>query len=276
LGYPYFPQPETRHTPSSLGWPPGTDFVKLYKFFVPKGKLPYFQLQERYTPTSQTPQRVHLDESTPGSYKKNQFPCQYPGPCKGKVSVFGRPADLERHYKNVHADVKDSFPCDYRKCSRSQEKNSFTRKDHYRDHLRDYHKEDIGCCRGEKSSGGKDKLKWQKAQRLWVAERNIEYKYWRCAKCLVKNYVEQQGWECSSCKSPCEEDRVRARQKLGPGMQTPEDHSEVTMVDGAQYAAPYCSTCHGNSYVDYGYGPSACPDCQPTVVPYYENIVYPQ
>jgi hypothetical protein len=64
LSYPYFPQPETRHTPSSLGWPRGTDLVKLYKFIVPKGKLPYFQLQERFIPTYETPQRVYLDELT--------------------------------------------------------------------------------------------------------------------------------------------------------------------------------------------------------------------
>jgi hypothetical protein len=62
----YYPQQteNARHTPTSLGWPRGTDFVKLYKFIVPKGKLPYFQLQERFTPTYETPQRVYLDEST--------------------------------------------------------------------------------------------------------------------------------------------------------------------------------------------------------------------
>jgi hypothetical protein len=218
-----------------------------------------------------------LQFSRPGSYKKNQFPCQYPGPCNGKVSIFGRPADLERHYKNVHADEKDSFPCDYHKCPRSQEEHSFSRKDHYRDHLRDYHKEDIGCAKGEKSSRD-DKSKWQKAQRAWLAERNINCKYWRCARCLVKNYVERQGWECSSCKSPCEDDRIRARERLGPGRQASEVRSEVSMVDGTQYAAPYCSTCQGSSYVDYGYGASLCPHCHPAAVPSYSygNMVYPQ
>jgi hypothetical protein len=206
--------------------------------------------------------------SRPGSYKKNQFPCQYPGLCTGKVSVFGRPADLERHYKNVHVNEKDSFPCDYRTCPRSQEKNSFMRKDHYRDHLRDYHKEDIGCAKGGKSLREKDKLKWQESQRLWLDERNISCIYWRCARCLIRNNIEQQGWECLLCKSPCEEDRVRARMNLDPGMQTPKDCSEVTMLDGAQYAAPYCSTCHGSFYIDYGYGAGAsmCPDCNPAVV----------
>jgi hypothetical protein len=52
-----------RHTPSSLGWSQGTELVKLYKFIVPKGKMPYFQLRENWTPTYETPARVYLDES---------------------------------------------------------------------------------------------------------------------------------------------------------------------------------------------------------------------
>jgi hypothetical protein len=52
-----------RHTPSSLGWCKGTELVKLYKFIVPKGKLPYFQLLETWTPTYETPARVYLNES---------------------------------------------------------------------------------------------------------------------------------------------------------------------------------------------------------------------
>ena len=52
-----------RHTPSSLGWSQGTELVKLYRFIVPKGKMPYFQLLEKWTPTYETPPRVYLDES---------------------------------------------------------------------------------------------------------------------------------------------------------------------------------------------------------------------
>jgi hypothetical protein len=52
-----------RHTPRSLEWGPhGADFVKLYKFVVPKGKLPYLELLDKWTPTYQTPRRVYLDE----------------------------------------------------------------------------------------------------------------------------------------------------------------------------------------------------------------------
>ena len=231
--------------------------------------------QGRFYPESNPMHYSHFFRS----YEKSQFPCQYPGVCNGKQSVFSRPADLERHYKNVHASNKDEFPCDYPKCPRAQD--PFTRKDHYRDHLRDFHKEDIGAAKGEKSSRREDKHKWQKAQRIWLSERNISHRHWRCAKCLVKNYVAHQTWECSSCKIPCEEDRVRIRQKLTPGRQTPEVPSEVPLADVNQYNAPYCGTCYNSGYLDNGNGAyEPCHVCQPAPVQAqyygtsYGNIVY--
>ncbi|KAG6092657.1 hypothetical protein E4U30_005141 [Claviceps sp. LM220 group G6] len=66
--------------------------------------------------------------------------CLYPG-CNSKP--FKRRADLDRHYKHRHAaeDQKASFNCDYPHCNRR--KNSFHRLDHFRDHLREFHKENI-------------------------------------------------------------------------------------------------------------------------------------
>jgi hypothetical protein len=43
---------------------------------------------------------------------------------------------LERHYKNI-----DIF-------AEPTSQDLFVRKDHYRDHFRDYHKEDISCAKG--------------------------------------------------------------------------------------------------------------------------------
>lgn len=213
----------------------------------------------------------------PGSYRKNQFPCQYPGGCNGKTNVFGRPADLERHYKNVHASEKDSFPCDYRKCARKLE--PFTRKDHYRDHLRDYHKEHIGAAKGEKSSREKNSQKWLKDQRKWLDERIIDPRNWRCARCLVRNPITsyaQQPWECSNCKNTCEEDCLKERLKRASGRQPPEDPTEVTMVDASPYVAPYpaCGTCNGSTWASDGYGAFvSCPVCQTPAAPYsYEQM----
>ncbi|KAG5966101.1 hypothetical protein E4U57_003008 [Claviceps arundinis] len=66
--------------------------------------------------------------------------CLYPG-CNSKP--FKRRADLDRHYKHRHAaeDQKASFNCDYPHCNRRE--NSFHRLDHFRDHLREFHKENI-------------------------------------------------------------------------------------------------------------------------------------
>lgn len=51
----------TRHTPSSLGWPPGTDFLKLYSFLVTRREEPRFELLHNWTPTRSTPRVVYLD-----------------------------------------------------------------------------------------------------------------------------------------------------------------------------------------------------------------------
>ena len=55
---------------------------------------------------------------------------------------FIRSADLERHYKVAHMKIerKPIFR-DYMKFPRH--KNPFSRRDHFRVHLRDYHREDF-------------------------------------------------------------------------------------------------------------------------------------
>ncbi|KAF8847372.1 hypothetical protein BDZ45DRAFT_811630 [Acephala macrosclerotiorum] len=49
-------------------------------------------------------------------------------------------ADLERHYKHANTFAKPSNHS-------TLHKENNANKDHYRDHLRDYHKEDIGCAK---------------------------------------------------------------------------------------------------------------------------------
>ncbi len=53
--------PEIRHTPSTLGWTRGTELIKLYKFKVPKGNEPYFELLSQWIPVENTPAKVYLD-----------------------------------------------------------------------------------------------------------------------------------------------------------------------------------------------------------------------
>ena len=189
--------------------------------------------------------------------RKGEFPCLYPWGCSGKQTIFSRPADLERHYKNVHAppDEKDCFPCDYSKCERAT--SAFTRKDHYRDHLRDFHKEDIGSAKGEKKM---DRKQWLTAQKIWLAERKISSKYWRCAKCLVKHSITY-GWDCERCKTTCEQERQDARMKLAKlapkveVMEPVEDDTDAQYGNtGTSSVAGYngCDACQGICWILHG------------------------
>ncbi|KUJ15771.1 uncharacterized protein LY89DRAFT_587406 [Mollisia scopiformis] len=270
------PAIDSRPTPTSLRWNPHSRLLELYKLIVGKEeKEPYFQLFEGCAVTNQTPARVYLDY--PKAPKKGSYPCQYPWGCSGKQTVFTRPADLDRHYKNVHAspDQKDSFPCDYAPCGRHLD--PFTRKDHYRDHLRDYHKEDLGCAKMPKKLGRKVGPAEQAA---WLSERKVSRRWWRCARCLVRRQVQVDGWECPNCKSSCEQDRIDARLKKQQHQKAmvvdptePDDEvgyqtaSSVTTTVPSTAADPStyyeCGTCREYSgWVYDGIGEwNECPDC---------------
>ena len=103
--------------------------------------------------------------------------CLYPG-CE--VKPFRRCSDLIRHYQSVHTPdaLKESYACDYMHCARR--KDPFRRLDHFREHLREFHKEDI------RKRGREDKVL---AQGDW----------WRCARCLKRVYGERRD-ECEACQ----------------------------------------------------------------------------
>ncbi|PFH61135.1 hypothetical protein XA68_18142 [Ophiocordyceps unilateralis] len=128
---------------------------------------------------------VFLGGDDDGQSKQQQqrdFPvcCLHPG-CTARP--FKRRADLDRHYKHRHApdSVKDSFSCDYPRCSRHQD--PFHRLDHFRDHLREFHKEDI-----EKRGGSEAGL------------RPASSSWWRCRRCLKRVYDGHTT--CPKCKTP--------------------------------------------------------------------------
>lgn len=197
---------------------------------------------------------------------------------KEQRSFFTRPADLERHYRHVHNSNDQFFHCDYTKCNRA--KDPFTRKDHYRDHLRDYHKEDLGAAKGEKAAKtAEQKRKWQAAQQVWKNERVIWPNQWRCAKCLARVYVQLEGWNCIVCKQECEPDRQKSRKdKAALGM-VDDAPAESFLDDGIKPDAimadagpdyettppPLCSTCNGAACIlnTHNNNWDACPNCQP-------------
>ncbi|KAH9205601.1 hypothetical protein DL95DRAFT_232477, partial [Leptodontidium sp. 2 PMI_412] len=120
------------------------------------------------------------------------------------ANPFTRRADLARHMKHVHGQPADQFLCSYRSCARSREGEEFTRKDHFRDHLRSYHLEDIGVNKGLRNPRTEE-------QKELLASRRIDAKWWTCAKYLVRRSVKVDGWDCPSCKVPCEMERKEAR-----------------------------------------------------------------
>jgi hypothetical protein len=59
---PFYTQSEgMRHTLASLGWNRDTELLKLYTFIVPNGREPFLELLPQWSPTYETPSRVHLD-----------------------------------------------------------------------------------------------------------------------------------------------------------------------------------------------------------------------
>ncbi|KAM3075086.1 hypothetical protein ACMFMG_007456 [Clarireedia jacksonii] len=248
-------------TPSSLGWTPNTDLWKLYKFIVPKGKEPYLELLPGLVVYGDTPSRVYLDP--PSNVSKGVYPCQFPARCSGKR--FGRPADLERHYRQVHADAdqKSSFPCDYSVCVRHTD--PFTRKDHYRDHLKEFHKEDIGSAKQGKNA--KDAKKWQEAQQAWLEERRMDLRWWRCKKCLKRVYVKTDDYRCKTCNEDCAAERIEVREQRR-SMQAQEALPTTQYADGSNLAYAdeqnMCPLLCVNKYVQNEDGTtSMCSVCMP-------------
>ncbi|KAK3377814.1 hypothetical protein B0H63DRAFT_478043 [Podospora didyma] len=136
--------------------------------------------------------------STPRlSSQENGLACLVPG-CP-KKQPFDRSADLDRHIKMAHSPTSEKkSPCD-RKCHRRGV--PFLRADHFRDHMRDIHTEDL-LPRG------------RKMDQKWWESRIIFDDWWRCVRCLaVQVKVETDGFVCPECKNPCEEDRKRWRMR---------------------------------------------------------------
>ncbi|KAF3760837.1 hypothetical protein M406DRAFT_353568 [Cryphonectria parasitica EP155] len=117
---------------------------------------------------------------------KDQYQCLNQG-CEAEP--FSRHADLVRHYRHVHAPKSQlkQYYCDYKSCRRSKTRQSpsardedqvipFTRKDHYKAHLRDFHLEAL-----PKRSAKDDPD--------WATEKQLKRTWWRCVRCLKRNWL---------------------------------------------------------------------------------------
>jgi hypothetical protein len=160
----------------------------------------------------------------------------------------------------VHApkDQREHYKCDHPRCERA--KDPFTRKDHYRDHMRDFHMEDLGQAKGAKKL---DRQKWERDQEAWLAERRISPNWWRCAKCLSRVYVKEEGWECRKCNAACEAERKAARRRMRSEAATSSGPS-ATPLNPLNPFQPGCWSCHGIGWID---DLSACPKCSALTEP---------
>jgi hypothetical protein len=168
--------------------------------------LPSFEPEseaEEETDDDQDSDGSILDDRPPDNAfppPNEKFKCNFAG-C-GKE--FSREADRERHYLMVHTDPdqgKSKNFCDYKKCSRNTQ--PFYRQDHFRDHLRLYHKEDL-LRRGNHGDAE------------WWASRSpicMINGWWRCNRCLIRVNITEHGFVCSGCGRACE--KVRQERRMG-------------------------------------------------------------
>jgi serine/threonine protein kinase len=153
-------------------------------------------------------ERELLSQRTWGTFR-----CEHPS-CWDEIDKFRFNVfeDLAHHYKVAHPAIilPENFPCNYSACKRLED--PFTRKDAYRDHLREYHMEDM-----------LKRHKNQKREREWLASRVISPDWWRCSRCLARSIdVKKEGWACRDCGRECEPIRVTIRTAIRRTYTTPE------------------------------------------------------
>lgn len=76
----------------------------------------------------------------------------------------------------------------------------FLRKDHFKAHLRDIHKEPL----------------WKRDPRSdkhWLDNKIVNQEWWRCPKCLARVHVQKNRWQCGGCGLALEPDVVRALER---------------------------------------------------------------
>lgn len=116
----------------------------------------------------------------------------------GGVSPVAQQQDSNSGTKDTK-EKEAMFYCDYAPCPRKMD--GFNRKDRFRQHLQDNHKEDVV------KKGGK-------LDDQWLDGRKMSDKWWRCSKCLERVKVEEHGWECPRDQVKCETRRREYREKL--------------------------------------------------------------
>ncbi|KAI0114484.1 hypothetical protein GGR51DRAFT_447244 [Nemania sp. FL0031] len=160
------------------------------------GQQTYWRPKPDHKPIDQGPTTGDVEDTA--ATNDGLYVCKEKG-CHGR---FRRKADFIRHREQRHlpADKKTKFPCDWKKCQRA--KDPFYRRDHQRDHFRDYHSEDLT----RRGSSSKEDDKWWKS-------RMINPIWWRCRHCLARVKVQEHGYICPACVTSCETERQSYRSR---------------------------------------------------------------
>lgn len=83
----------------------------------------------------------------------------------------------------------------------------FTRKDHFKAHLREQHMEAIPK-RDAKADPG------------WMDGKRLKEEWWRCGKCLKRVWIQSQRdqgrseYTCCNCGSPCDQEVLEGRSRM--------------------------------------------------------------
>jgi hypothetical protein len=121
-------------------------------------------------------------------------------------NLFGhKRSDSTALLHGVKVDEEDHF-CDWDPCPRKGQ--SFHRIEHLRDHLRDYHLEDIPRNR---------KFGKESKQVEWFTSRKLDKDWWRCKGCLGRVFNSEHRWFCPRCRHTCEQERIENRMQRYPG-----------------------------------------------------------
>lgn len=131
-------------------------------------------------------------------------------------TVFKRKADLDRHYYQLHREVTDkkAYFCDHDRCTRKVS-NPFYRLDHCRDHLREFHKEDL------------IKRNDPRPIAQVLDHCSLQSKWWRCSKDLTRVFIKDHGFFCPNCKGQCEKERMDRRSRaMAEKKQDGADHDD--------------------------------------------------
>jgi hypothetical protein len=157
--------------------------------------------------------------------------------------------------------------CDYKRCSHTV---SF-RKDHCREHYREFHTEDL-IKRGQpKHIKAKHSKKKPETAEEFLAARiqNLNLRWWRCSKCIQRVDVNSDGYTCPTCKLPCEPERVTCRENEATRRENARNSAKnSSSLDPAQtdYVIG-CGQCENTWLPDENDGNSwvSCPRCRPGV-----------